>query len=228
MENENNKDVMEQIERQIERASLFAHTSLSRYAAHINEVESFMYAVIDILTKRGITPPEELKIAVENIRKEMVEKNEMVNTGLAIRVDNENDDEFIPVNCEDRMHICHAVCCKLNFALSVKEIESGKIRWDLGRPYTIRQEKSCYCTHINSENKHCNIYEHRPSVCKKYSCAKDERIWKDFEKMELNKEWINENIQESTPHFIKAPMFTNQQTENTYYPEPSEDSEERK
>ena len=37
-------------------------------------------------------------------------------------------------------------------------------------------------------------YENRPSVCKKYSCANDKRIWKDFEKMEIDREWIDENL----------------------------------
>lgn len=140
----------------------------------------------------------------------------MINPGLTLRVDAEGDQEFVPVNCEERMHICHAVCCKLVFALSAQEIESGKVRWDLGRPYTIRQEKDCYCSHINPESKKCSVYQQRPSPCKRYSCAADKRIWKDFEKMELNQEWIEENIKESRPHFVRAPMFTDGQTANTY------------
>ncbi len=221
--NLDNKD----IERQMERGSLFTHSALSKQSARINEIESFLYGVIDVLTQKGLAPPEDLKNAVEDVRQEMVLKGEMSNPGLSLRVDGEEDSEFIPVNCNERMHICEAVCCKLNFALSAEEVEGGKVRWDLGQPYMIRQAPSCYCTHINSKDKKCTIYGDRPSVCKKYSCAKDTRIWKDFEKMELNHDWINENIRETKPRFVRAPMFTDEQIANTYNQTPTEDKEKK-
>ena len=31
-------------------------------------------------------------------------------------------------------------------------------------------------------------------MCRRYSCAGDTRIWKDFEAMELNEEWIREHL----------------------------------
>jgi Fe-S-cluster containining protein len=213
---EDTKIINSALERQVERGSLFTHTALSKQSARINEIESFLYAVIDILAQKGITPPEELKLAVEGVRDEMMEKGEMAHPGLSLRVDGEEDSAFIPVNCNERMHICEAVCCKLQFALSAEEIEAGKVRWDLGRPYTIRQEQNCYCTHINPEDKKCNVYNDRPSVCKKYSCANDTRIWNDFDKMVLNKTWIEENIQENRFQFHRAPMFTDEQVVNTY------------
>ena len=43
--------------------------------------------------------------------------------------------------------------------------------------------------------------------------------------MELNDEWINANIKESKPRFIRAPMFTDQQTANTYLPHQLNDDE---
>ena len=89
----------------------------------------------------------------------------------------------------------------------------------------IRQKPSCYCTHINPKDKKCTIYNNRPSVCKKYSCAKDARIWKDFEKMELNQDWINENIRETKPRFVRAPMFTDEQIAKIYDPTKTGDIE---
>jgi hypothetical protein len=38
------------------------------------------------------------------------------------------------------------------------------------------------------------VYADRPGVCRHYSCANDERIWKDFENMELNHEWLDANL----------------------------------
>lgn len=202
----------ERLEHQVERGNLFTHTALSRQSARINEIESFLYAVIDMLTIKGITPPGELTEAVKRVREEMIASEEVSNPGISLRIDGPDEKDFIPVNCGERLHICKAVCCKLDFALSAKEIESGKIKWDLGRPYFIRHDpKSCYCSHIQPGILKCNVYDHRPSVCKKYSCAKDERIWNDFEKMELNHNWINENILELKLKFGSAPMFVDQE-----------------
>lgn len=212
----NNSQESPEWQDQVERGSLFTHTALSRQSARINEIESFLFGIMDILTQKGVTPPEELQKAVEGVRKEMMDKGELSNPGVALRVDNEEDQEFIPVNCEERLHICKAVCCQLDFALNAPEIESGEVKWDLGRPYFIRKGTNCYCAHLNQAEKKCNVYEHRPSVCKKYSCAKDKRIWKDFEKMELNQKWIDENIRESKMRFTGAPMFSEQQVEHSY------------
>lgn len=192
----------EKLEHQIERSELFTHTVLSYHSTRINEIESFLYGLVDMLVKKGIATPEEIKETVAEVRQELQQKEEDCHPNLALRIESDNESEFIPVNCEERLPICQAICCKLEFALSATEVENGQIKWDLGRPYFIRHEQDGYCTHNNRDNKCCNIYEHRPSVCKKYSCAKDERIWKDFEKMELNHEWINSYSQERKPKLI--------------------------
>lgn len=200
-----------ELQQQVERGNLFVHNALSKHSERINEIESFLYATIDLLTQNGHVQTEELTAAVRKMREEMRANAEFSRVGISMRVDNPETLEFIPVNCEERLPICKAVCCKLDFTLSAEEIEGGKIKWDLGRPYAIRQEaKTCYCTHVNPTDLKCNVYHHRPSVCKKYSCAKDERIWKNFEKMELNNEWIEQNIKERKMRFSGAPMFADQ------------------
>ncbi len=60
-------------------------------------------------------------------------------------------------------------------------------------PYFIRHEGGC-CTHKDKVSGACTIYENRPRVCSEYSCATDDRIWKDFDKMELNLEYIQEHF----------------------------------
>jgi Fe-S-cluster containining protein len=70
--------------------------------------------------------------------------------------------------------------------MQISKIEQGKLKWELGKPYYIRHQFNDYCCHINNKNQQCNVYENRPSVCKKYSYANDNRIWKDFHNMILN------------------------------------------
>jgi Fe-S-cluster containining protein len=192
----NDPSSLSKIERQLEQGSLYNQTVLSQYAHRINEVESFVFGLIDMLAEKTQLDTEELQTYVTKVKEEIKAKGEELTPGIAIRIENSNADEnnFIPVNCNERMPVCKAVCCKLNFALSVPEIESGKIKWELGRPYFIRHEKNGYCTHLDENKKCCSVYNNRPKVCSGYSCAKDERIWKDFEKMILNEEWIEANL----------------------------------
>lgn len=198
---------LSELERQTEKATLFAHTVLTEQIVRQNESDAFLYGLIDYLTQKGIVLPDELQTVVASVRKEVLEKKEFASLGAAIRIDsNEDASSFIPVNCEDRMPVCQAVCCKLSFPLSVEEIESGQIKWELGKPYHIRHLSNGYCCHINTENKACMVYEHRPSVCRKYSCATDKRIWTDFDKMILNQEWITAHLGEEKLRLMEVYM----------------------
>ena len=121
---------------------------------------------------------------------------------ISFREDPEESPPVVEVNCDERMHICHAVCCKLNFALTPEEVDSGTVKWDLGNPYFIRHEENGYCTHNDAAGGGCRIYADRPGVCRRYSCANDKRIWKDFKGMVLNDEWIDEHLSNSGRIFL--------------------------
>lgn len=202
------EEALPQLERQVERGSLFTHTALSSNAGRINEVESVLYGLVDVMVKQGTVTAEAVFEAAKQVRHEMEAKGEAAEPGVALRVDSAGvEKNFVPVNCAERIHICKAACCRLSFALSAEEIESGRVKWDLGQPYLIRQETTGYCAHNDPRAKSCRIYQNRPGVCRNYSCARDERIWKDFERMELNEEWISEHLAESRPHLARARMI---------------------
>jgi len=198
-----------QLERQVVRGSLFTHTIVSRNADQIHEAESVLYGIIDILVEKGMVTKEEVLQRADKVRQEMEESGLTTDPGIALRIEevDTRNDEFVSVDCAERLHICKTVCCKLNFALTAEEVESRHIKWDLGEPYYIRQESTGYCHHVAPDTKDCSIYPDRPRVCRRYSCAHDERIWKNFEKMELNTEWIRENLCESRPRLLQAFMM---------------------
>jgi len=197
---------MTQLERQVERGSFFTHTAIGQNRVRLSEVESFTYGLIDTLVSKGIVSSEEISEATQNVRAQM--EDDELGIGVAIRVDPaiETEQKTVEVDCSQRMHICKAVCCKLDFALTSTEIESGKVKWDLGTPYFIRHEVDGLCTHINRETGGCTVYADRPAICRGYSCARDKRIWKDFEKMELNQDWIDEHFVEVRPRALKVLM----------------------
>ena len=115
---------------------------------------------------------------------------------VAIREDPPEDERLAPatVDCDARMHVCHAVCCRLKFPLSAPEIGEATVKWDIGHPYLIRHESDGYCTHNDRSAHGCMVYERRPTVCRTYSCVGDKRIWADFDAMELNHAWIEEHL----------------------------------
>jgi Fe-S-cluster containining protein len=208
-EEENKIEDFRELARQVEKGNLFTHTILTEQIMRLNENESFLYGLIDYLSQKGIIQPDELKATVESVRKEIIEKKEFATLGVALRIDAPEDKtQIVAVNCQERMEICKAVCCRLRFALTVEEIENGPLKWELGKPYYNRHCEQGYCHQMNFDQMSCNIYENRPSVCKKYNCANDKRIWNDFEKMELNQEWIDTNLKGNEFGLVEVFMAT--------------------
>lgn len=112
--------------------------------------------------------------------------------GVRYRLDPPGSPPPVSINCAERLHLCKAACCKLNFALTPAEVKGGKVQWDNQFPYLIAHSSNGYCAHADGDLR-CTIYEDRPALCRRYDCTHDGRIWKDFEKMIPNEEWIREN-----------------------------------
>ncbi len=186
---------LRELERQVERGNLFAHTALTEQAARANQTEAVVNGLIDLLVRLDVVQAEDVVAAVEATRKEIKDAGRQAAVDIAIRLDGEAP--AVPaatIDCEARLPYCKAVCCRLRFALTAEEIEFGPVKWDLGRPYFNRHGTNGYCHQIDAETLGCGVYEERPLVCRQYSCAGDERIWKDFDAMEINQEWIDERL----------------------------------
>lgn len=202
------KDKLGELDRQVERGALFMHASFDRIAARASGIEDRLVELIDVLADKGLigqgdlTPPAPahpgpvpMPEPAEATPGEGPPPPPPVQwPSLALRGQVGAPKPVAEVNCAERMHVCHAVCCKLNFALSAQEVDAGKVRFDLGFPYMIRHDADGFCTHNNRETGFCEVYADRPGICGHYSCAGDGRIWKDFENMELNHEWLDANL----------------------------------
>lgn len=194
----------EELERQVERGSLFTHTALTEYAVRANETEAIVNGLVDYLVAHGLVESDALVAAIESARGAAAEHGELATAGVAIRQD--GGEPAAPVDCEARLPICKAVCCRLRFALTVGEIESGPVKWDLGKPYYNRQDADGYCHRMDAGRCSCTVYADRPSVCRSYSCAGDARIWTDFDRMELNQAWIDANLLSDDLHLVEVLM----------------------
>jgi Fe-S-cluster containining protein len=182
-------DPVRELERQVEAGNMFSHAVLATQGQRADQNEAIIRGLVDLLIARDVIDPQELVAAVDEVRTQ-------TDIGVAIRVDKPAaaHADSPPIDCAARLHLCHAVCCRLRFPLTVEEVEAGVMKWDLGRPYFNRHGPDGYCTQCDSETHACGIYEDRPTPCREYSCADDERIWKDFEAMEINQEWIDERL----------------------------------
>ena len=196
-----------ELDRQIERGSMFTQASLQRGFSRIDETETLLVSLIQALSAKGLVSEEELGVTVaeeeeadaapQHETREVTGAPPAINwPTIALRVDEPEaaDTPEVLVDCDARMHVCHAVCCKLKFPLNTPEVESGVVKWDIGHPYIIRQESNGCCTHNDPATGHCGIYADRPCICRGYSCAGDTRIWKDFDGMVLNQEWIDTHL----------------------------------
>ncbi len=185
---------LRQLERQVERGSLFVHTALGQGTLRLGETMASLHGLLDVLLAKGIVTEAEVATAIGRVRDELAARGELAGPGTAVRAEPPAAAAApaAEVDCASRMHVCQAVCCKLNFALSIPEVEAGKVKWDLGRPYFIRHEQDGYCHHRGAGG--CGVYADRPGVCRTYSCANDARIWTDFEGMQLNRAWIEANL----------------------------------
>jgi len=192
----------------LERHAAYTHTVLSQQADRTNENEAILNGLIDVLVKRGLVSSDELLKAIESVRTETAERGELASLGAALRVDGEHAEAT--VDCEARLPVCQAACCRLRFALSAEDIETGALKWDLAKPYFNRLADNGYCHQWDGG---CGCYEQRPTVCRGYSCEHDPRIWTDFAAMELNHEWIAEHTGRDELGPVELFMYSAQETE---------------
>lgn len=205
------EEALGELERQVERSGMFMHASLDRIVGRVSGTETFVTQLVDLLRSKGILTAEDVGETAPDAGEDTGEDHGEASIAeeepetsptpqritwpsIAFRTAGQDPPPPVAVNCGERMHICHAVCCKLNFALSPEEIDAGKVKWDLGFPYIIRHNAHGYCVHNDMQTGACKAYADRPGVCRSYSCANDSRIWKDFATMELNHEWLDENL----------------------------------
>jgi Fe-S-cluster containining protein len=188
-------DPLHELERQVERGNLFAHSAMSEQAVHVNENAALLNGLVGLLVQHGVVSADELMAVVDSARTMIENSEESARINVVIRnPETGSEHDGGPVDCAARIPVCKAVCCRLRFALSIEEIDNGPLKWDLGRPYYNRISEDGYCEKFDRESRGCGVYEQRPTPCRGYSCEGDDRIWTDFEGMVLNTEWIEEHL----------------------------------
>ena len=181
----------------------YCHTRINANTSKTLEATSFLYALIELLNEKGLLSIEELDERKKQVAERLVKKFTQSGIGLMYQ-DPEYDKytfkEEACVDCQERLPICKAVCCKFPFALSKQDIEEGIVRWDFGRPYLIAHADDGYCVHLDRETFQCSVRDNRPVPCRGFDCRNNEKwkVWLDFEKKVINTELI-QSIENGNP-----------------------------
>ena len=193
------QDELRELDEQTRRGSLYAQAVASEQMARANQTEAAVYGLIDLLISKGALSSEEVAAAIERTGRDMRAAGAQASLEVVVREEGDapavSADE---IDCAARIPFCKASCCRLRWPLTLEEVESGPVKWDLGRPFFNRHAAHGYCHQFDCDSHGCNVYEQRPAPCRQYSCVGDERIWLDFENMVPNTEWI-EGHQERGP-----------------------------
>jgi Fe-S-cluster containining protein len=171
---------------EVARGLAYAHNRANTNTGKLLEVTSFAYAAIEVLAEKGFISIEELDERKKVVAERLTEAFREEGMGV-IRAEPDLDKYTFEggpgaeIDCASRYELCHAACCRMQFALTRQDVEEGVVKWNFGKPYMIRQEQDGYCTHLDRGTCACTVYAERPVPCRGYDCRKDTRIWADFE-----------------------------------------------
>ena len=193
----------ENLRKEIVEGLIYTHARLRENTQSTLETSSFLYALIELLNQKGLISIEELDERKLEVAERLAKRNREKGVGVLLQepeYDKYAFEKEADIDCENRIHLCKAACCRLPFALSKQDIREGIVHWDLGQPYIIAQGNDGYCEHLESHKCECTIREHRPVPCRAYDCSKDKVIWLDFDKKVINPDILEENW----PHSVKV------------------------
>jgi len=191
---------------EVSEALLFAHSRLNSNTSRTLEASSFLFALVELLSERGLITIEELdarKLAVEErLRRQYRER------GFGVVVQDPELDKYTfqgtaEIDCASKLQYCRASCCRLPFALSRQDLRERVVQWDFSRPYMIAQGPDHYCVHLDQDRQCCTIRGERPVPCRGYDCRKDSRIWIDFDKNIVNPDILRPDWPDPTPEGLE-------------------------
>jgi len=177
------------LRQEVAEGFFYTHMRLSQSTNKALESAAFVYGLIEILSEKGLITIEELDERKKVIGERLV--NQLKEKGLGVMLQDIEEDKYkfkvgVQIDCENRLALCRASCCRLRFALSKQDVFEGTIKWDLGQPYMIAHDKNGYCVHLEHGTCRCTVRENRPVPCRAYDCRNDKRIWIDFENKIIN------------------------------------------
>ena len=141
-----------ELRKEIVASLVYTHSRANANTSRALETASFLYALIEVLTEKGVLTIEELDERKDKIA-DRVEKR-FLSKGMGVVPQDPEQDKYAfageaHVDCENRVHLCKAACCRMLFPLSRQDIAERIVMWDLEAPYMIAQTEDRYCRHLD-------------------------------------------------------------------------------
>lgn len=174
------------LEHDLARGLFAAHAAIGSVGADIHVLVTHLYALTEVLIQRGVLSLHELDERKAALAPQM--SAHMREKWIGARMLAAEDDKYdakhtVHIDCAARVHLCKAACCRFGFHLSRQDVEEAVVKWDVGRPYHIRQDpQTGYCVHHDGASRACRVHAQRPLTCRVYDCRNDARVWTDFER----------------------------------------------
>ncbi len=175
----------ESVRATVVEAVVHTHGRLNKNTSKVFETATYLRAVIELLGEKGLVTDEEVEERRQGVAAEVWQEFRQLGMGAMLQepeFDKYTFESSVEIDCESRLHLCKAACCRLPFALSEQDVDEGVVRWELGQPYMIDRGEDGYCHHLERGACACTIYEQRPVPCRAFDCSVDRRIWADFDK----------------------------------------------
>jgi hypothetical protein len=138
-------DLNDKLRQEVADGLLYTHARLSDNTKKTLEAASFLYGLIELLSEKGLISIEEVDECKHAVAQRLAEKNSEQGIGVLLQEPEYDKYTFegeAKIDCENRIHLCKAACCRLPFALSKQDIREGIIHWDLDQPTSLRRRKT--------------------------------------------------------------------------------------
>jgi Fe-S-cluster containining protein len=167
----------------------YCHRQINTGSIRLFEALSYCYSLAEALVAKGVLGIEELEQRKDAAGKRIAEQFQQQRIGVQMAPERDKynlGEQENHIDCQAHYAACRAICCKLNFALSAQDVEEGVVQWKLDQPYMIRQGENGYCIHLDQETFQCTVHDHRPAICRLYSCRDDPKVWLDYDQGVIN------------------------------------------
>lgn len=162
---------------------IYAHNRANWNTGELETLAATVEALVELLVDAGLDPERLDAVraeAAERVRRRFKERG-MATIRQEYDVPKREWPGGVDIDCDARIPLCHAACCRLGVGLSTEDVREGILRWDPSEPYALERGEDGWCVHMERGSCHCTVYEARPIPCRAFDCRRDPRIWLDFE-----------------------------------------------
>ena len=167
-----------ELERRVERGLRFVHVLADRNQKMIEQHAALIHGLGDTLARHATIATAEVARARDAYLSASPAPQ------FRIRVAPDVDKyavEPVVIDCEARLAVCKAACCRRPFVMSTQDLEEGVLRWEFGDPYVNRRTADGQCCHHENDGR-CGVHAARPLRCRSFDCREDASIWIDFDR----------------------------------------------